>query len=168
MKKVGIISDTHGFLDQNLKKYFSTCDLIIHAGDIGDMKVTNQLSEWSKVRAVYGNIDGSALRIEFPEYLILDIENCKILLIHIAGKMGTYNQKVKTLLQENSDINCLICGHSHILKVQYDSKNSLLYINPGASGRHGFHLIRTALILEINGEKIENLQIIELGKRASI
>ncbi|MCO5229822.1 MAG: metallophosphatase family protein [Chitinophagales bacterium] len=168
MKKIGILSDTHSFLDPQLKSFFSDCDEIWHAGDIGDESVIDNLSSWGKIRAVYGNIDDQKIRLRFPEFQIIQIENIQILLIHIAGALGSYNPKIRQILKDNNNISALICGHSHILKVKFDNKFHLWYINPGAAGHHGFHHTRTALKMEINNDKIENLQLVELGKRGRL
>lgn len=168
MKKIGILSDTHSFLDTNLRSVFEDCDEIWHAGDIGDIEIMEQLSSWKPVRAVYGNIDDITVREKYPEYMIVSMEKTEILLVHIAGPFGNYNQKITNLLKQNPKIACIICGHSHILKVQYDNRYKLLYINPGAAGKHGFHQMRTALKLNISDQHIHNLQLVELGKRGKI
>ncbi|MCO5248792.1 MAG: metallophosphatase family protein [Chitinophagales bacterium] len=165
MKRIGLLSDTHSFLDIQLKTFFADCDEIWHAGDIGDIQVTDTLSTWKPVRAVYGNIDDHQVRITFPEYEILELEGIRILLIHIAGAIGKYNSKVRSILKQNGKVDALICGHSHILKIKFDEPFQLLHINPGAAGKHGFHQMRTALKLELNQGKIENMSLIELGKR---
>ncbi|MCO5233690.1 MAG: metallophosphatase family protein [Chitinophagales bacterium] len=168
MKRIGLLSDTHSYLDSNLKNFFSDCDEIWHAGDIGNRSVTDELATWGKIRAVYGNIDDQQIRLTFPEFQIIQIEQVKILIIHIAGSLGTYNVKIRKILEQNKDISCLICGHSHILKIKFDIKFQLWYINPGAAGHHGFHHVRTALKMDIHHDKIENIQLIELGKRGRI
>lgn len=168
MKRIGIISDTHSYLDPQIEQVFEDCDEIWHLGDIGSLEVTDTLSQWKKVRAVYGNIDHAEIRRTFPEYEILNIDGFKVLLIHIAGKFGYYTQQVRELLKLHTDIQCIICGHSHILKVQFDKRNNLLYINPGAAGKHGFHQVRTLLKCDIGQAKIENMQVIELGKRGQL
>ncbi len=168
MKRIGLLSDTHSYLDSKLKDCFVDCDEIWHAGDIGDIRVTDTLIKWKPLRAVYGNIDNATVRVSFPETEIIDLEGFKVLLIHIAGSFGKYNAKVNTLLRQNPDIKCVVCGHSHILKVQFDKAKNILYINPGAAGKHGFHAVRTALKFDLEDGTIKNLQVIELGMRGKI
>lgn len=168
MKRIGLISDTHSYLDPQLKDFFTDCDEIWHLGDVGDIKVIEELSKWKKTIGVYGNIDNKEVRSIFPEVLIIEENNFKFMLIHIAGSFGKYNYKVQEYLKTHSNIQCIICGHSHILKVQYDKKNKLLYINPGAAGKHGFHQIRTAMKFEVHNGSIQQLQLIELGKRSKL
>ena len=168
MKRIGLLSDTHSFLDVQLKSFFADCDEIWHAGDIGDIAVTDMLATWKPLRAVYGNIDNHQVRITFPEYELIEMDGVRILLIHIAGALGKYNAKVKSILKSSGQIDCLICGHSHILKVKFDHQFNFLYVNPGAAGKHGFHQMRTALKFELNSGKIENMSLIELGKRGNI
>lgn len=168
MKKIGILSDTHSYLDTNLQSFFEDCDEIWHAGDIGDISIMDQLSSWKPVKAVYGNIDDISVREKYPEYMVVSLEDTEFLLVHIAGAFGNYNKKITDILKQNPKISCIICGHSHILKVQYDEKHQLLYINPGAAGKHGFHQIRTALKFEVTNQKIHHLQLVELGKRGKI
>lgn len=167
MKRIGILSDTHGFFDEKITRYFDDVDEIWHAGDIGDISVTNKLAQLKPLVAVYGNIDGTDLRATFPEYEIMNREGCKILLIHIAGAIGKYTTQTKNLiLQHRPDI--LVCGHSHIVKVMKDEKYKLLYINPGAAGIHGFHKMKTILRFELENSRPQNMQLIELGKRGEI
>jgi putative phosphoesterase len=168
LRRIGLLSDTHSYLDPTLKSFFEDCDEIWHAGDIGDIKVMEELEKWKPVRAVHGNIDSGDVKRIYPEYQIIDVEDKKFLLIHIAGRIGQYNKTVTDILKSNSEINCIICGHSHILKVQYDSKFNILYMNPGAAGKHGFHLICTALKFEVDHNIIRDLKVIELGKRGKI
>lgn len=166
MARIGLISDTHGYIDEAILKHFSDCDEIWHAGDFGKLEVAQKLSELKPLKGVYGNIDGSEIRIIYPEELIFEIEGFKIWMIHIGGYPGHYNPKVRNLIPTiNPDI--FICGHSHILKVQSDTKNNnMLTINPGAAGKHGFHKIRTIMKFDLKDKKIENMKAIELGKRA--
>lgn len=168
MKRIGLLSDTHSYLDPTLRSFFEDCDEIWHAGDIGDIKVMEELEKWKPIKAVHGNIDSGDVKRTYSEYQIINIEGKRFLLIHIAGKIGQYNKTVNDILKSNSDIDCIICGHSHILKVQYDSKFNILYMNPGAAGKHGFHLVCTALKFEVVDTNIKNLQLIELGKRGAI
>ena len=151
--KIGLISDTHGYLDPKVFEYFKHCDEIWHAGDIGTEEVLDQLEAFKPTRAVYGNIDGQKIRIRTQEGLIFEIEGKRIMITHIAGNPPGYNATVrKYLTQYHPDV--LICGHSHFLKVERDKANSLLFLNPGAAGKHGFHKVKTLLRMEINNGNI--------------
>ena len=167
MKKVLVISDTHSYIDDRIIKYASEADYVIHAGDIGSFDVIRKLKSISKVLFVYGNIDGNEIRSESNKFEFFKLNDLKILLTHISGKTPKYNKETLTKIKEhNPDL--LIAGHSHILKIQYDKINKLIFLNPGAAGRHGFHLKRTMLRFEIKINKIENLEIIELGSRSDL
>lgn len=163
--KFGIISDTHAWLDPSLESTFKTCDEIWHAGDIGNSQVIDTLRSWSKVRAVYGNIDGGNLRQEFREVEVFDLEGIRILMIHIANKPPRYTPQVKSLIKEHQP-DILVCGHSHILRVLNDKPNKILFINPGAAGRSGFQQVRTVITMHITDGKIHDLKVIELGPRS--
>lgn len=165
--KIGLISDTHGYLDPKVFDYFHECDEIWHAGDIGTLKVLDKLEGFKPVKAVFGNIDGHEIRIRTQEDLFFESEGLKIFITHIASKPPKYNTRVRSLLSEHKP-DILICGHSHFLKVEKDPVNDLLFLNPGAAGRHGFHKIRTFLRFDIIKGKIENLEVIELGLRGTI
>ncbi len=165
MVKIGLLSDTHGFLDSSIYKYFKDCDEIWHAGDIGTIEVFDELRKFKPTRAVFGNIDGHIIRSAMPEHLYFEIEGLKVYITHIGGYPGKYNFGVKSFLQKNPT-NLFICGHSHILKVMYDNTFKLLHINPGAAGNHGFHQVKTLIRFEINEGKPQNLEVIEIGKRA--
>jgi hypothetical protein len=167
LKKIGIISDTHSFLDQQVFQYFKDVDEIWHAGDIGNLELTNEIEKHKKLRAVFGNIDSHEVRAVFPKHEIIQIEGCVILMIHIAGAFGKYNDETKKLILEHKP-NILVCGHSHIVKIAFDQKYNLLYINSGAAGKHGFHKMRTILRFELNDGKPQNMELIELGSRAAI
>lgn len=164
MVKIGLLSDTHSFLDEKIFDYFTEVDEIWHAGDIGDPQVIKQLADFKPVRAVYGNIDEPALRHQYPENAIFTMEGLKVFMTHIGGYPGRYNARVRKLIDEHQP-KLYICGHSHILKVMPDPKRALLHINPGACGQHGFHQVRTIVRFTINDGKIEELQVIELGQR---
>ena len=165
MKKVLVISDTHSYIDDRIIKYASEADYVIHAGDIGSFDVIRKLKSVSEVLFVYGNIDGNEIRSESNKFEFFKLNDLKILLTHISGKTPKYNKETLIKIKEhNPDL--LIAGHSHILKIQYDKINKLIFLNPGAAGRHGFHLKRTMLRFEIKLNKIENLEIIELGSRS--
>jgi len=160
--KIGLISDSHGHIHDDLEKYLSSCDEIWHAGDIGSIDTLKKLEKFKKIRAVYGNIDDQLIRREIPESLIFNINKVKFLITHIAGSIPKYNPKTLSLIKDNKP-NILICGHSHILKVVRDTTNDLLFINPGACGKVGFHKKKTILRFDILKNKIDGLEVIELS-----
>ncbi len=164
-KKILLLSDTHSYLDPSIEPYINESDEVWHAGDIGNIQVYDALcSMHDCVRAVYGNIDGGELRIALPEYDFISFGEFKVLLIHIAGSFGRYNEGVRDLIKRyHPDV--LVCGHSHILKVGFDKRFDLLYLNPGACGHHGFHKIRTLLRFVVHEGRIKDVEAIELGKR---
>ena len=164
MKKILLLSDTHSHLDDKILKYVGQADEIWHAGDIGDLNVTDRIKLLKPLRAVYGNIDDDKARKEFPLHNRFMFEGVDVWITHIGGYPGKYNPNIRAEIQSNPP-KLFICGHSHILKVQFDKKLNLLHMNPGAAGIHGFHQLRTMLRFEIDGDKIQNLEIIELGKR---
>lgn len=164
MVKIGLLSDTHSHLDPKIFEYFQEVDEIWHAGDIGSIEVTDQLKKFKPLRAVYGNIDDHILRREFPEFNRFTIENVEVLLTHIGGKPGKYAKPALDALQEKAP-KLFVCGHSHILLVKMDPKFNMLWMNPGACGIKGFHQVKTLLRFEIDGDKIQNLEAIEIGKR---
>lgn len=164
MKKILLLSDTHSHLDEKILKYVRLADEVWHAGDIGDLQVTDSLKNLKPLRAVYGNIDNAEARTEFPLNNRFWCEKVDVLITHIGGYPGKYNASIREELQKNPP-KLFICGHSHILKVIFDKKMNLLHMNPGAAGIHGFHQVRTMLRFEIDGDKIQNLEIIELGNR---
>lgn len=166
--KIGLISDTHGWLDPAVLHHFKACNEIWHAGDIGSMEVLRTLQTLKPVRAVYGNIDDPNLMPRFSESLQFELEGFKILITHIGGTPPHYNAQVKKDLRSYKP-NIFICGHSHILKIMRDAThNNLLYINPGAAGNHGFHAIRTVVRFELESKEIKNMEVIELGKRGAL
>jgi len=167
LKKILLISDTHGYIDDIILKYAKEADLTIHAGDIGDIVVLDKLSKVSNLRAVYGNIDSVEIRSCTNENELLIIEGLKILITHIAGKQPRYNSRVRNLIERESP-NILIYGHSHILKVENDKKNDILCVNPGAAGKHGFHKKRTMIRFNLIDKQIENMEIIEIGDRSNL
>lgn len=167
MKKIGLLSDTHGFLPERVFELFKDVDEIWHAGDIGDIAVTDRLQAFKPLRAVYGNIDNTTIRSEFKEYLTFQIEDIVVSMTHIAGRPGKYVKNALEFIQ-NTKPNLFICGHSHVLLVQNDPLQKLLWLNPGACGNKGFHHIQTALRFHINGSKIENMEVIEFGKRSNL
>lgn len=164
MKKIGLLSDTHGYLDAKIIKHFADVDEIWHAGDIGTIDVLDNLKKIKPVRAVFGNIDNAEIRSETSEFLSFAVENCRILMTHIAGKPGKYSRPLYERLQKESP-DILICGHSHILVVKNDPIHNMLWINPGACGIKGFHQVKTIIKFEINRNKPQNMQVIELGRR---
>ncbi|WMJ73469.1 metallophosphoesterase family protein [Cytophagaceae bacterium ABcell3] len=168
MTRIGVISDTHGYLDPKVFNHFEDCDQVWHAGDFGTLDISEALEAHKPLKGVYGNIDGSEIRLKHPETLAFQVEALKVLMIHIGGYPGKYPAKVKQLIKkEQPDI--FVCGHSHILKVMTDrSFNNMLAINPGAAGIQGFHHIRTLLKFDIENDKIVNMKAIELGKRGEI
>jgi len=166
MPKIGLISDTHGYLDPKVFDYFSVCDEIWHMGDFGTVKVSDELVNFKKTRGVYGNIDGQELRLIHPLHQRFVFEGLSVWMTHIGGYPGHYNAKLVSELKANPP-NVFICGHSHILKVMTDKKlNNMLCINPGAAGIHGFHNVKTIIRFDVNDGKISNMQAIELGARA--
>ena len=164
MTKILLLSDTHGHIDETILKYAAQADEIWHAGDIGNLKVTDQLQAIKPLRAVYGNIDNHTIRKEFPEHQRFYCEGMDVWITHIGGYPGRYDVKVREAIRRNPP-DVFICGHSHILKVMHDKKLDILHMNPGACGKYGFHQIRTMLRFTISDEKISNLEVIELGKR---
>ena len=163
MKRIALLSDTHGYLDERMVKLFDECDEIWHAGDIGSCSVTDRLRQLKPLRAVFGNIDGADIRVQFPQYLRFQCEDVDILMTHIGGYPGHYERNVLTILKNNPP-KLFIAGHSHILKVIFDQKFQLLHINPGAAGVLGFHLVRTFVRFTIDRDQIRNLEVVELGK----
>lgn len=164
MKKILLLSDTHSHIDDTILKYVNQADEVWHAGDIGDLKVMDTLKSLKPLQAVYGNIDNDKARIEFPLHNRFMCEEVDVWITHIGGYPGKYNQAIRKEIQTNPP-QLFICGHSHILKVQFDKKLNLLHMNPGACGIYGFHQVRTMLRFEIDGDKIQNLEIIELAKK---
>lgn len=166
--KVGLLSDTHGFLDQSIFEHFKHCDEVWHAGDIGDEDLLHELEAFKPVRAVFGNIDNRTLQNNLPEDLWFTVEGLTIWMTHIGGAPPNYNPRVKKVLAERiPDI--FICGHSHILRIKRDPKfNNMLYLNPGAAGNHGFHHIKTLVRFELKEKEVRNMEVIELGKRGAL
>lgn len=163
--KIGVLSDTHGYLDDKLFDFFTDCEEIWHAGDIGNLEVINKLQNYRPLVAVYGNIDGSDVRLETRQHQRLFREGVDIWMTHIGGYPGNYDRRIRDEIRTNPP-GLLITGHSHILKVMNDKKNGLLHINPGAAGFHGLHKVRTAVRFIIANKKIKDLDIIELGPRS--
>ena len=164
LKKILLLSDTHSHIDENILKYVKQADEVWHAGDIGNLQVTDAIQSIKPLKAVFGNIDDDKARREFPLHNRFSCEEVSVWITHIGGYPGKYNQSIKNEIQTNPP-KLFICGHSHILKVQFDKKLNLLHLNPGACGIHGFHQIRTMLRFEIDRDKIQNLEIIEIGNK---
>lgn len=161
MTRIGLISDTHGYLDDAVFKHFDACDEIWHVGDFGNIALANRLAAFKPLKGVYGNIDGHDIRATYPEHLKFTCEKVKVWMTHIGGYPGKYNPKIREELSHNPP-NLFIAGHSHILKVIYDKKINCLHMNPGAAGKEGWHRVRTLLRFFISEEKIHTLEIIEL------
>lgn len=164
MKKIGLISDTHGYLDETVRGYLEDVDEIWHAGDIGGLEILDNLPSDKVWRIITGNIDDLEARNRFPEELWFEVEGMKIGMVHIGGKPPQYAKGVKNLIRQHG-IKLFVCGHSHICKVEFDKNLNCLYMNPGAVGQSGFHIVRTMLLFEIENAKIQNLKVVELGKR---
>lgn len=164
MTKIGLLSDTHSFLDEAVFTHFAACDEIWHVGDFGEGVVADRLASFKPLRGVYGNIDGQDIRLQFPEDLRFSCEEVDVFMTHIGGYPGKYAARVKGELMKNPP-NLFITGHSHILKVMFDPKIQCLHLNPGAAGKHGWHKVRTLMRFDINADKIENLEVIELNGR---
>lgn len=163
MKKILLLSDTHSYIDDRILEYAQQADEIWHAGDIGDISVTDKLAEIKLLRAVYGNIDDNKARAEFPLNNRFTLEGVDVWITHIGGYPGKYNSAIRKEITENPP-KLFICGHSHILKVMPDKQLGLIHMNPGAVGKHGFQKVRTMLRFELNEGKIENLEVIEFKK----
>ena len=164
MKKILLLSDTHSHIDENILKYVKLADEVWHAGDIGDLKVTDAIKKLKPLKAVYGNIDDAKARAEYPEHNRFMCEDVDVWITHIGGYPPRYNNRVREKLNQNPP-RLFICGHSHILKVMPDKKLNVLHMNPGAVGIHGFHKVRTMLRFTIDGKKIDNLEVIEFQRK---
>ena len=163
MTFIGLISDTHGFLDENVSKYFEKCNEIWHAGDFGSNEIANRLKSIKPLKGVYGNIDGQDIRSEFQEQLVFNCEEIKIMMRHIGGYPPKYNPETKKELLIHKP-QLFISGHSHILKIIYDDKLNCLHMNPGAAGKQGWQKVRTIVRFAIDRKEIKNCEVIELGK----
>ncbi|MAU37008.1 MAG: YfcE family phosphodiesterase [Flavobacteriales bacterium] len=163
MKHIILLSDSHGSLDERFFPYFKKADEIWHAGDIGDLTITDKLKEFSKLRAVWGNIDNQKIRSEFKKEIYFKCEDVKVMMTHIGGYPDKYNKRILPMIKKNKP-NLFISGHSHILKVMYDKKNKLLHMNPGAIGNFGIHRVKTLLSFKINNDEIKDLNVIEFTK----
>ena len=164
MKKIGLLSDTHNWWDEKFAKYFSDCDEIWHAGDIGSLEVAQKLAAFRPFRAVYGNIDGQEIRQLYPQILRFTVDGAEVLMKHIGGYPGNYDPSIKgSILVRPPKL--FISGHSHILKVKYDKTLDVLHINPGAAGIQGFHKVRTMVRFAVDGGTFKDLEVIELADR---
>ncbi len=165
MKKIGLLSDTHGYWDKRYQQYFAECDEIWHAGDIGSMEIADKLSKIAPLRAVYGNIDGQDIRHRYPQINRFEVEGADVLIKHIGGYPGNYDSSIRgSILVRPPKL--FISGHSHILKVMYDKTLQMLHINPGAAGISGFHKTRTLVRFTVDNGAFSDLEVIELGERA--
>ncbi|MDR0385195.1 MAG: metallophosphatase family protein [Prevotellaceae bacterium] len=160
--KIGVISDTHGFFDYKLRRFLENVDEIWHAGDIGSLKIADEIALFKPLYAVHGNIDDMETRSAYPKVLELQRENLNIIISHITGYPGKYSTNAEDFLRKHPKI--LVGGHSHILKILYDKKNKLLFMNPGAAGISGFHRVRTALRFKIEADEIKEMEIGEWDK----
>lgn len=167
MKRIGLLSDTHGHIPKKAYEFFADCNEIWHAGDIGNIETAKELAGIKTLKAVYGNIDGQEVRSFYPLYQEFNCEGVKVLMIHIGGYPGRYTPEARKLIEEIKP-KLFITGHSHILKVINDPKNNLLHINPGAAGKYGMHQIATLIRFVIDGEDIRDLEIQELPKSEKI
>lgn len=166
--KIGLLSDTHSYLDPTIAEHFKNCDEIWHAGDIGEASLLTRLQETKPTKAVFGNIETVEMQRSLPEDLWFTCEGLVVWMTHIGGAPPNYNPRIKKILKERiPDI--FICGHSHILRVMRDPKfNNMLYINPGAAGNHGFHHMKTILRFDLEQKQMKNMEVIELGKRGAL
>jgi putative phosphoesterase len=163
LTKILLLSDTHSYIDANILKYVKLADEVWHAGDIGDLKVTDAIAKLKPLRAVFGNIDDAKARVEFPLNNRFHCEDVDVLITHIGGYPGRYSPAIRDEIYKNPP-RIFISGHSHILKVMNDKKRGILHMNPGAAGTHGFHQVRTMLRFEIDGSEIKNLEVIEFKR----
>lgn len=165
MIKVGLLSDTHNFFDPQIDEYLAECDEIWHAGDFGSMKIVEALRNLASLTGVYGNIDGQDIRKEFPLHQRFNRQGIDVWMTHIGGTLGRYCLPIRKEM-ELSPPDIFICGHSHILKIGRDEdKNKMLFVNPGAAGKQGFQNYRTCVRFNVDGGKIGNMEVINLGKR---
>lgn len=179
MTRIGLLSDTHGYLDKRVLEHFSVCDEIWHAGDIGSQEVLNKLREFRPTRAVFGNMDSGDVRYMLSEFYRFRVEEVNILMTHIGGYPGHYNPWLLPMFRDSSlakagtpnpdtlttqPIDLFVCGHSHILKVQYDHQFGFLTMNPGAAGKQGWQTVQTLLRFAIDGKEIKDLEVIELER----
>lgn len=163
MTRIGLISDTHGYLDDAVFRHFEPCDEVWHIGDFGP-GVAENLGAFRPLKGVYGNIDDQSIRSQFPEQLVFDCESVRVMIRHIGGSPPRYNPETRTALALHKP-QLFISGHSHILKVIYDEKAACLHMNPGAAGKQGWHKVRTLIRFVVDEKNMRDCEIIELGKR---
>ena len=164
MTRIGLLSDTHSYIDDNILKELSNADEIWHAGDFGSQGVIDNLQSLAPLRGVWGNIDGKDIRLQFPETLIFYCEDVKVMMQHIGGYPGRYSKGIKDrLLREQPRL--FISGHSHILKIIPDKQLDLLHLNPGAAGKQGWHKVRTLIRFSVHGNELKDMQVVELAVR---
>jgi uncharacterized protein len=166
MKQIGLLSDTHSYLDEKVFQYFAECDEIWHAGDFGSLTVLDRLRAFKPLRGVYGNIDNAQIQAEVPLDLRFECESLPVFMTHIGGYPGRYEPRVRKLLLEEPPTNGLfISGHSHILKIMPDKTLGFLHINPGACGNEGWHKVKTLVRFSVEAGQIKDVQVIELGSK---
>lgn len=163
--RIGLLSDTHGFLDPSILNYFADCDEVWHAGDFGP-DVLEPLRAFKPLRGVHGNIDGDEIRNQFPRDLSWECEGLRVYMTHIGGYPGAYERRIQPELDARRP-GLFICGHSHILKVVRDPARSLVHLNPGACGRQGWHQMRTLLRFTVLDGKLGKMDAVELGPRSA-
>lgn len=161
MKRIGLISDTHGFLHDDVAKHFAQCDEIWHAGDFGNIELAEKLRGIKPLRGVYGNIDGQDIRVQFPEQIVFMCEEVKVMIRHIGGYPPNYNTETKKELAIHQP-QLFIDGHSHILKIMFDEKRNCLHMNPGAAGKQGWHKVKTLIRFVVDGKEMKDCEVIEL------
>ncbi|MEC9208879.1 MAG: metallophosphoesterase family protein [Bacteroidota bacterium] len=166
MKQILLVSDTHHTLDERFFPHFEKADEIWHAGDIGDLSVTDKLKSFAPLRGVWGNIDNKVIRTEFKEILYFKSEEVNVMMTHIGGYPGRYEKKILPIIEQKKP-DLFISGHSHILKIMYDKKYELLHMNPGAIGDYGIHKVKTILSFKIEGKEIKDLKVIEFPRSKS-
>lgn len=164
MKRIGLISDTHGYLDEKVFEHFKDCDEVWHIGDFGTIELANRLAAFKPFKGVYGNIDGAGIRSIYPEQLVFMCEEVKVMIRHIGGSPPKYNPETRKELKLHQP-QLFISGHSHILKVIYDTSTNCLHINPGAAGKQGWHTVRTLIRFVIDGNEMKDCEVVELGAR---
>lgn len=162
MKRIGLLSDTHNYLDPSVFRHFEQCDEIWHAGDIGSIAIAEQLARFKPLKAVHGNIDGYDVTSVYPESLRFTCEEARVYMTHIGGYPGRYEKRVREAYNEQP-FQLFICGHSHILKVMFDEKWNCLHINPGAAGKQGWHKVKTLVRVTVDGRDFRDLEVIELS-----
>ena len=166
MRRIGLLSDTHGYCDPRIEHFFADCDELWHAGDFGTLQVAQRLAEFKPLRGVYGNIDGPEIRAAYPLHQRFDCEGLDVWITHIGGYPGRYDRRVRAEI-EATPPGLFICGHSHILKVKPHKKLGLLHLNPGAAGNQGAHRVNTRMLLEVDQGKVTKLQAVDLGPRGA-